>query len=88
MLPQITLSQEGNGSSIEDETCESSAEHRTSVDVDAIAHDVRMRHRRVSVHHDAAMIGGRLKELVANPDQVVLHLMFKRNAWPDSSVHE
>src|SRR5688500_15519882 len=58
------------------------------IDVDAVAADLRMHHRCVTVHDGASVIRCRLQELVAKPDQIVLQLCLKRNAWPDSGMDE
>lgn len=61
---------------------------RASVDVDAIVSNVRVRHRCMSVHNESSVVLRRIKELVADPDQVVGILMLERNAWTNAGVHE
>ncbi len=47
-----------------------------------------MRNGCVSVHHHPFVIDLRVKELVSNPDQIVLHLVLHWNTGSDAGMNE
>jgi hypothetical protein len=58
------------------------------VDVDPVAAYVRVRHRRMAMHNEFAVVLGRVEELVTDPDQVIGILVFDRDVGPDAGVNE
>jgi hypothetical protein len=82
------VSQKRHGRSLKNEARQPSGKHRTGVDVDAVAEHLRVINWRVPMHDGASVIHRRLKELFPYPDQIVLNLMFQRNARSDASMDE
>ena len=81
-------SQEKNRRSFDRDAGQSSRSPRTSIDVDSVAPDIRMRHRRVTVHNESFVVSRRVEELVANPDQIVEILSLDRDVRTNAGVNE
>src|SRR4051812_5980163 len=61
---------------------------RARVDVHSVPPDVGMRHRRVTVNDEFAVVLRRVEELTANPKQIVEVLLLNRDARAYPRVHE
>jgi len=81
-------SQEEERRSFDRNTSQSSRAPCGSVDVDSIVPDIRMRHRRMTMHDESSVTPRRVEELITNPNQIIGILMLNRDIRANAGVHE
>lgn len=67
---------------------ESSRAPRPGVDVDPVRPDVGMRHRRMAVNDNHAVVLYGVEELVTNPEQILQILLLDRDARANTGMNK
>ena len=82
------FSQNQNRCALDSNAGKSSRAPRPGVDVDSVRPDVGMRHRRMAVNDNHAVVLYRVEELVTNPKQILGILLLDRNARANTSMNK
>src|SRR5258708_23682890 len=82
------FSQNQNRCALDGNAGKSSRAPRPGVDVDSVRPDVGMRHRRMAVNDNHAVVLYRVEKLVTNPEQILQILLLDRDARPNTGMNQ